>query len=130
MPSTTVADYQVLQPRKFVLENGGHDSEPLSFTLPSDFAHRNGARRPILAFKIRVFEDDTTFTAQIGGNDIFTVENLDTSHIRAHWKPFDAEDAFPNGTASGSTQTLTIHMNSGKARFSDVVLWYQIRRDP
>ena len=131
MASTTIADYQVLSDGSFTLDTvqGGSPNEAtLNFEVPSDFAFESGVRKPILTFNILPFED-SNFKVFLNHREVASF-NFDKSHTRGHQEAFSATTAFPNGSSFSNPVPLRIFLSSGKIRLSDVVVWYQIKRNP
>lgn len=131
MASTTIVDYQVLRDGSFDLDTsaGGSSSEiTLDFHVPSDFAFESGTRKPILAFKVRPRED-SNFKVFLNHREIASF-NLDQSHTRGYWEAFSATTAFPNGSSFSNPVPLRIFLSDGRIRLSDVIVWYQIKRNP
>lgn len=131
MASTTIADYQVLSDGSIVLDTayGGSPNETtLNFEVPSDFAFESGVRKPILTFNILPFED-SSFKVFLNHREIASF-NFDKSHTRGHQEAFSATAAFPNGSSFANPAPLRIFLSSGKIRLSDVIVWYQIKRNP
>lgn len=126
MASTTIADYQVLRDSKFTLEE--QDTQQLKFQIPSDFAIESGARQPILTFKILPFEDNTAFKVYVNDREVIHQANVSKSHTRGWSESFSAKTAFPEGASFPTNNKVEVRVTRGKAQFSDVVIWYQIRR--
>ncbi len=130
MASTTLADYQVLRDGTITLDASTSNRETtFNFTVPSDFAFEEGSRKPILAYKVRVYEDNTAFKVFVNFREVISVSDLDTSHTRGLWEAFSAKTAFPDGSSFSNPVPVRIVVSRGKIRFSDVVLSYQIRRN-
>lgn len=55
--------------------------------------------------------------------------NLDKSHTRAYYEPISAKEAFPEGASFSNPTSVKFFLASGKVRISDVVIWYQIKRN-
>jgi len=127
MPSTTIADYQVLKDAQFTLEE--QDAYTMKFQVPSDFAVESGARQPILAFKLLPLQDNTAFKVYVNDRQVITQANISQSHTRGWWESFSARTAFPHNAPFPTDNTVEIRVTNGKAQFSDVVIWYQIRRE-
>ena len=135
MASTTLADYQVLHDPVIKLDAKQSELENdsgalLDFQRPSDFvADGSTARKPILAFKMKVREDNSDFRVEVNGFKVISSKGMDTSHWRGYWEAFSATTAFPEGSSWSNPISLKIFVEEGEIWFSDVVLWYQIKRD-
>jgi hypothetical protein len=128
MASTTLCDYQVLMGGSFTLDAAGTSRErTMHFELPSDFEFGTGARRPILAFKITPLEN-SRFNIHFNARPLIEL-NFNESHTRAFWEAFSAATPFPNGASLSNPVPLRFVMAQGRARFEDVIMWYQIKRD-
>ena len=128
MASTTLCDYQVLMGGTFTLDASGPDRErTLNFEVPSDFEFGTGARRPILGFKITPLEN-SRLSIFLNVRKITEV-TFNESHTRAYWEAFSAATAFPDGASFNNPAPLRIVLSQGLARFEDVIMWYQIKRD-
>lgn len=128
MPSTSITDYQVLSDGNFTLRGTPSQGEPqekkLSFAIPDDMHVSTAlARRPILAFKVRPLEDSTLHLVFDGENILNT--SFDTSHTRAYREAVDLSGPLKQ---SPSTVEIRFLVLNGRARFGDVVMWYQINR--
>lgn len=132
MPSTSLTDYQVLQ------DGNTHLSVPVkeptherllefNWVFPDDLVFDDAlARRPILSFKVRVFEAATFFVKL---NDVVVVEptELAPDNVKVWWEVINLNTAFPDGR-SHATETISLQLQGGHMRVSDVVIWYQINR--
>ncbi len=128
MPSTSIVDYQVLSDANFTLRGTPSQNEPqekkLSFAVPDDMhASTALARRPILAFKVRPLEDSTLHVIFDGENILTT--SFDASHTRAYWEAVDLSGPLKQSPSSVEIRFL---VPNGRARFGDVIMWYQINR--
>ena len=126
MASTSVADYQVLSDGSFTLED--YDSQTLALEVPSDFVMESGVRQPIMAFKILPFNDDTAFKVYVNDREVISQTGMDKSLTRGWWESFSAKTAFPENVSHPKANSVKFQVTRGKAQFSDVVLWYQIKR--
>jgi hypothetical protein len=128
MASTTLCDYQVLMGGSFTLDAAGTSRErTMHFEVPSDFEFGTGARRPILAFKITPLQT-SRFSVFLNARKL-TEPTFNKSNTRAYWEAFSAATAFPEGASFDNPAPLRIVMAQGRARFEDVIMWYQIKRD-
>lgn len=128
MASTTLCDYQVLMGDSFTLDAATPDRErTLNFEVPSDFEFGTGARRPVLAFKITPLAN-SRFSIFLNARKL-TEPNFNESHTRAYWEAFSAATAFPEGASFSNPVPLRFVLSQGRARFEDVIMWYQIKRD-
>lgn len=126
--TATLCDYQVLMGGSFTLNAATPDRErTLNFEVPSDFEFGTGARRPILAFKITPLEN-SRFSVFLNSRKI-TEPSFNESHTRGYWEAFSAATPFPEGASFPNPVPLRIVMSQGSARFEDVIMWYQIKRD-
>ncbi len=126
MASTTLADYQVLRDTSFTL--GEFDHHTLHWQISSDFhGPSSGSRKPVMAFKIRPLENDTSFEILLHERKVIGQSNFDASHTRGYSEAFGWPDfgqgGFPNPVP------VKFEVTGGSARFSDVVVWYQINRN-
>lgn len=128
MPSTSIVDYQLLIDDSFTLdaEDPSAKTRELSFTMPDDFVFSSGSRKPILNFVITTFED-SSFTIFVNGRDVAS-GNISQGPARSYHEAFSTTTAFPEGTSFSDNVPVRFSISSGRARFSDVVLWYQVRR--
>ncbi len=129
MPSTTIADYQVLRDGNFTLDSGHNDVETFNFTVPDDL-HRSTQtkRRAILNFVMRPVED-SKITVQLHRTDVMLRRSFSASHTRMHQEVFDINHALStDGGVPASGAEVMFNVPSGKVVFSDVVIWYQIDR--
>lgn len=128
MASTTLCDYQVLMGGAFTLDAASTDRErTLNFEVPSDFEFGTGARRPILAFKITPLQN-SRFNIHFNARPLIEL-TFNESHTRAFWEAFSAATPFPEGSSIPKPVPLRIVVAQGRARFEDVIMWYQIKRD-
>ncbi|MFN0104294.1 MAG: hypothetical protein ACKV2U_19685 [Bryobacteraceae bacterium] len=128
MASTTLCDYQVLRGSSFTLNAATNETElTLFFEVPDDFEFGTSARRPILAFLMHPRED-CRFTIFLNAREIFEL-SFDQGNTRGIWKAFSATTAFPEGASFPNPAPLRIFVNEGRVTFSDVVMWYQIKRN-
>ncbi|WP_194409618.1 hypothetical protein [Microbacterium cremeum] len=128
MPSTSLTDYQVLSDGNFTLRGVPVTGEPqektLAFAVPDDMHISTAlARRPLLAFKVRPFQDSTLDVIFDGENILST--SFDTSHTRTYWEAVDLSGPLKQHPSTVSIRFLVLN---GRARFGDVVMWYQINR--
>ena len=126
MASTSLADYQVLSDGPFTLDE--YEKKVLHWTIPSDFVRSSGSRKPVLAFTILPLEEDTDFNVKVNHRTVINMPNLSKSHTRGLWEAFNAHTAFPEGVSYNNPAPLEITVTSGKARFTDVIVWYQVDR--
>ena len=127
MASTTIADYQVLVDGTFAL-GGNVTDKTLTFEVPSDFAREAGVRKPILAFKVRP-DEDSVLKVSVNHHEIASFD-FDRSHTRGYWETWSAKTAFPEGQSFQTQTPVRFFLQAGKVVLSDVVIWYQIQRDP
>ena len=129
MPSTTIADYQVLRDASFTLEDGHNDVEFFNFTVPDDLHQgTSGQRKAILTFVLRPAERSEV-TVQLHGTDIMLRRPFSASHTRMHQEVFDINHALTSGGGVPDVGArVMFNVPVGKVIFSDVVIWYQIDR--
>ena len=128
MASTTLCDYQVLLSGGFTLDAATTNREhTLGFEVPSDFEFGTGARRPILVFMIEPLE--TTRVKLFMNERALTELRFNKSHTRPMFQPFSATTPFPEGSSIPKPVPLKFSLAQGKAEFSNVVIWYQIKRN-
>jgi len=126
MPSTSLVDYQVLHDGNFTLDGAKATSKEkvLHFVVPDDM-HISSARvrRPILAFKVRPFEESTV-DVLFDGEEILDT-GFDASHTRGYWEAVDLSGPLKQFKSPVEVKFLVLN---GRCRFADVVMWYQINR--
>ncbi|MEM7132384.1 MAG: hypothetical protein AAF702_39140 [Chloroflexota bacterium] len=130
MASTTIADYQVLRDGGFVIDanyGGSPNTRTFNFDVPPDFLFASGSRKPMICFKVRP-DQDSSFKIRMNHREIASFK-LDQSHTRGYWETFNASQAFPEGAGFSDPTPVEFYISSGKIVVSDVVLWYQIKRN-
>jgi hypothetical protein len=128
MVSTTLCDYQVLSDRAFTLDAATNmHRQELYFEMPLDFYFGKKARKPVLAFKAAMIEDSSIIVSW-NGRDVAKFR-FDKSHTRGIWEAIYSPDAFPNNSCIPGKVPLIINVTRGKVEFSDVIMWYQIKRE-
>jgi len=129
MASTTLCDYQVLRDTPFTLDAATNNREiTLGFEVPDDFEFGAGVRRPVLGFMMHP-RQDCRFILFLNGRQI-SEHSFDQGNNRGMWESFPASAAFPEGSSIPNPAPLRIIAAQGRITFSDVVMWYQIRRNP
>lgn len=133
MPSTSLADYQVLSDTDFTLDaNGpGDDSQSFTFDVPDDLTtSTSGARKAVVTFKFRPIED-SQIRMEFQGAELFDID-FDRSITRMHCETFDIGGILEQDLGQpGGLPTLAqfvVEVVSGRVRFGDIVIWYQINR--
>ncbi len=133
MPSTSLADYQVLSDTDSTLDaNGpGDDSQSFTFDVPDDLTtSTSGARKAIVTFKFRPIED-SQIRMQFHGAELFDI-NFDRSITRMHCETFDIGEIllqdFGQGSSLPTSTQFVVEVVSGRVKFGDIVVWYQINR--
>ena len=123
----TVADYAVLRDANFTLEPG-ESFETQPFFAPDAFVAGTNLAKAILAYKVTPLANDpfaaeVDFTVSTGvpPNNIVNVNNLRTQTIHGLWEAFPA-----TGFGQNIGRTFLFSVRTGRARFGDVVLWYQV----
>jgi hypothetical protein len=128
MPSTTLCDCQVLRDSPITLDAATNNREiTLGWVMPDDFEHDDGPRRPVLAFRIHP-RQDVRYIIHLNGRQILE-HSFDQGNNRGMWEVFPASTPFPEGASIPNPVPLRIIMAEGRGTFSDVVMWYQIRRN-
>lgn len=124
--TATIADFQVLSDAPFTLDAATNSREAtFNFSVPSDIALN---QRMVLAVQILPFQNDSRFKVFMNNREVWSLE-VDKSMTRGLWETFPASTPFPEGSSFGSTVPIKISMNiSGKIRFSDMVIWYQVKK--
>lgn len=120
MAMPTYVDYKVLWDGVFELDSENQDHF-LEFTMPNNLVHGTDLAKPILAFIVRPVEE-TQVGIRVNHTDILS-ETYAPSVRRAFWEPFSGKLL---GTGDSNNQ-IRFHLDSGRVRFSEVVLWYQRR---
>lgn len=130
MPSTTLCDYQVLRDSAFTLDASTSTNREitLGWVMPDDFEHDDGARSPILAYRVHP-RQDCRYSMFFNGRPLFE-QSFDQGNNRGMWEVFQASTPFPEGASVPNPVPLRIVIAQGRCTFSDVVVWYQIRREP
>lgn len=133
MPSTSLADYQVLRDTGFTLDaNGpGDNSQSFTFDVPDDLTtSTSGARKAIVTFKLRPVENSGV-RMRFHGAELFD-RNFDRSITRMHCETFDIGEIllqdFGQGSSLPTSTQFVVEVLSGRVVFSDIVIWYQINR--
>jgi hypothetical protein len=129
MPSTTIADYQVLRDGTFTLDSGLNDVETFTFSVPDDLhSATSGQRKAVLTFNLRPTRDSEV-TVRLHTTNIMLVRDFSRSHTRMHQEVFDINQILNTGggVPAAGAQVL-FNVPSGRVIFSDVVIWYQIDR--
>jgi len=133
MASTSVADYQVLRDGAVTLQRNFGNSPGVperlheDFVVPSDInKSTSGARKAIFAFKIRP-DQDSEFRIVFNGVVVLDA-SLDKSHTRTFWETFDIGSAVDHAPLQNGKAPVQIIMDTGRAVFSDIIVWYQINR--
>ena len=122
----TVADYQVLRDGQFRM-NAADTTRMVGgmfFTVPTNLVHGTNKAKLILAFKMRPIED-MAFKVRINDREIIDVA-LPKGNTTAYWETFP--ETFL-GTGHSSNVEVEYSLQKGRAAFSDVVLWYQVKVD-
>ncbi len=129
MPATSFADYQVLHHGKFTLDAASITKEmKLKFFKPDNFAHSDGARKPVLSFQVRVHEE-TRLKVFVNLHEVLSW-TLGPDSVKALWGPFNASVAFPENQSSpdedSPTEVRFLVSTQGRADFENVILWHQV----
>ena len=131
MASTSITDYQVLIGGGVTLDRNSSTSTPASFAdtfiWPSDLHVPRGSPRPLPMFHIHPFADPT-FDPFLNGRFLIFDMNFSQSLTRNHFEVFDFDSAIAAGIPDDRKVEFRITMKSGRARFSDIVIWYQNNR--
>ncbi|MGC3940108.1 hypothetical protein ACOTTU_20080 [Roseobacter sp. EG26] len=132
MASTSLADYQVLMDGSKTVEYDlTNPTYPRAiddtFIWPSDLHISSGARRPILMFNIRPYTD-VEFDVFLNTRFIAVDMDFNASHTRSHSEVFSFSSPLAAGIPNNNRVAFRINMKKGRARFSDIVIWYQINR--
>lgn len=130
MPSTTLADYQVISDSSFTLTatDPSNQRKTLKFSAPDDLYFVAGPRKPIIGFKIAVTQDTRLEVYLNAITSTFRIVNasLDTSSLFTYWEAFNflpALNAFTNPV------DVIFDCSRGSCGISDVVILYQIDRN-
>ena len=129
MPSTTIADYQVLRDSAFELDSQLNDVETFTFSVPDDLhLSTSGQRKAVLNFNLRPVQDSQV-TVRFHTTNVMLIRPFSRSHTRMHQEVFDIGRVLSTGggVPSNGAQVL-FNVPSGSVIFSDVVIWYQINR--
>lgn len=122
----TVADYQVLSDDGFILDAATNDHErTFNFSFPTNFVFGTSRAKSILAFKILPFEE-TKLDILINFRKIFSATFAQSVSI-GFWEAFSSSETFPNGSSIPNQVPVRLITQSGRARFNDIVLWYQVK---
>ncbi|MEM7472674.1 MAG: hypothetical protein AAF340_15095 [Pseudomonadota bacterium] len=128
MPSTSIADYQVIRDGTFTLQDSTNDVETFTFAVPDDLNRStSGARKSVLTFNMRP-EQDSRVTVRMHTTNIMTNRSFSQSHTRMHQETFDIDAILSTGGGVPSEGARVQFIAVGKVTFSDVVIWYQINR--
>lgn len=128
MRSTTLCDYQVLRDSTFTLDPGAGATEAtLSFEMPPDFFFGDGPRMPIMSFAYRTTESGR-LEVDVNHREVISV-NFSSAKTRSFNEPFRAQTAFPEGANIPSDVPVRFRLNRGRIIVSNVILFYQIKRD-
>jgi hypothetical protein len=133
-PSRTVADYAVLRDEPVEVGAGNPSFETTPWFRPSNFVAGTNLAKAILAFKVQalpITSGGTTFAPSMTYNiRQITVPSvvidrggpITSDMVHARWETFPATGF---GQNLGTSFLFTV--NAGRARFSDIILWYQVR---
>lgn len=125
----TVADYAVLRDTPFDIEKDG-THPPLVFFRPDNFVEGTNLAKAVLAFKCQPLNTNNsvgvTFRVQrfAPGQEPTVMETmtLNTPTVHALWETFPAK-----GFGQNVSPGFEFDVLFGRARISDVILWYQVR---
>ena len=125
----TVADYTVLRDGNFELSTGEHfTTQP--FFAPEGFVKGTNKAKAIFSFMFQALPDppfapSITFTIVQSAAppiQIASYVNYSAATLVGVWETFAADKI---GGVVGTT--FDINIERGRARFADIILWYQIR---
>jgi len=124
--ATTITDYIVLSDGSFELD--GHlDSKVFEFDLPNDFVQGTNLAKPILAYIINPLSGEVTH--QAGFNDLQMLQSQsevrfthDARVERSLWEAVNGNKLNPG--QRNTCYFMTVGAGS-RARFRDVILWFQ-----
>jgi len=129
MATASLVDYQVLFHGAFLLDASTPTKEKtLTFSVPSDIVFSSDSRKPVLAFHVIPVED-TRFKIWVNSREILSW-HLTPGSTRGLWSPFNATETFPEGSSFSNTPPIRFLVSEGKMYFENVILWYQIDRNP
>jgi hypothetical protein len=125
----TVADYAVLRDGNLELASGESFETP-AFFAPEGFVRGTNRAKAIFAFMFQALPDppfapsvDFTITQSAAPPiEIARYTNYTADTLIGAWETISAKQI---GGVVGTTFTITVHR--GRARFADIVLWYQVR---
>lgn len=125
----TVADYTVLRDGNFELASGESYETPV-FIAPEGFVKGTNRAKAIFAFMFQALSDppfapsvDFTITQSAAPPiQIASYVNYTANTLVGVWETFSANQI---GGVVGTT--FTINVLKGRARFADIILWYQVR---
>ena len=127
--TASIVDYQVLFHGAFLLDAGTPTHEKtLTFSVPDDMIFASDSRKPVLAFHAIPIED-TRFKIWVNSREILSW-HLGPGSTRGLWSPFNATETFPEGSSFSNTPPIRFLVSEGKMYFENVILWYQIKRNP
>lgn len=125
----TVADYTVLRDTSFELAPGESFETPMFFA-PKGFVKGTNRAKAIFAFMFQALPDSlfapsvdfTIVQSAAPPIQIAGYTNYNTDRLVGVWETFSAAQI---GGVVGTNFTIYVH--KGRARFSDIILWYQVR---
>ncbi|WP_257666401.1 hypothetical protein [Parapedobacter tibetensis] len=130
---TTLADYLIIRDNPFEIGTGNlTQPSAFDFELPSDYVKGTNVAKPILQFIVRGILDDDYFF-QIGFNDPQQLQSK--SEVRYKFKDvsksriFTMHEAIDGSKLKPGKNRVYFRIIEGKVGFSDVVLWFQRKRN-
>ncbi|MEM9319294.1 MAG: hypothetical protein AAGA70_09845 [Pseudomonadota bacterium] len=126
----TVADYAVLRDGAFTL-GPGEEERVGPFFRPDDFVAGTSLAKAVLAYKVRPLQftdeiapvaDFTITKSGVPETEIVRTESLVGNMTVGLWEAFPA-----TGFGQNIGSSFFFRVSSGRARFADVILWYQVR---